>query len=195
MSRSRCSDPGFARSSRPTSTSCVLRHGGFRVVQTSAGATTWWGWSTSSRACIHEECDYVHEGENAEVLAKAFEDDETVHFPSVYWDRTAAHGAHARTDRRHPLQPARRTRRARRQSCGDRSARHHLLLRADLHPRLLPRGPAPWKPLRPARRPGGVHRLRPLRLPDRRPRATRSPTCSSRSSSRTAPPPSTCCSK
>ena len=38
---------------------------------------------------IHEECDYVHEGENAEVLAKAFQGDETVHFPSVYWDRTA----------------------------------------------------------------------------------------------------------
>ena len=31
---------------------------------------------------IHEECDYVHEGENAEHLAHAFADDETVHFPT-----------------------------------------------------------------------------------------------------------------
>ncbi len=38
---------------------------------------------------IHEECDYVHEGENAEHLANAFEGDETVHFPAIYWDRTA----------------------------------------------------------------------------------------------------------
>jgi ubiquinone biosynthesis protein len=38
---------------------------------------------------IHEECDYVHEGENAERLAALFADDATVHFPRVYWDRTA----------------------------------------------------------------------------------------------------------
>jgi len=38
---------------------------------------------------IHEECDYVHEGENAEHLASAFSEDETVHFPAIYWDRTA----------------------------------------------------------------------------------------------------------
>jgi len=38
---------------------------------------------------IHEECDYVHEGENAEHLATAFEGDETVHFPAIFWERTA----------------------------------------------------------------------------------------------------------
>jgi ubiquinone biosynthesis protein len=39
---------------------------------------------------IHEECDYVHEGENAEHLANAFAGDETVHFPAVYWERTSS---------------------------------------------------------------------------------------------------------
>jgi ubiquinone biosynthesis protein len=39
---------------------------------------------------IHEECDYVHEGENAEHLANAFESDETVHFPAIFWDRTSS---------------------------------------------------------------------------------------------------------
>jgi ubiquinone biosynthesis protein len=39
---------------------------------------------------IHEECDYVHEGENAERLSRQFADDETVHFPKVYWERTAS---------------------------------------------------------------------------------------------------------
>ena len=39
---------------------------------------------------LHEECDYVREGENAERLAGLFEDDVTVHFPRVYWDRTSA---------------------------------------------------------------------------------------------------------
>jgi ubiquinone biosynthesis protein len=38
---------------------------------------------------IHEECDYVHEGENAEHLANAFADDDTVHFPMIHWDTTA----------------------------------------------------------------------------------------------------------
>ncbi|HEY5540113.1 MAG TPA: AarF/ABC1/UbiB kinase family protein [Coriobacteriia bacterium] len=41
-----------------------------------------------SRA-IHEECDYVHEAENAERLARTFVDDSDVHFPKVYWDRTS----------------------------------------------------------------------------------------------------------
>ena len=92
---------------------------------------------------IHEECDYVHEGENAEVLAKAFEGDETVHFPSVYWDRTAGTVLTLELHRGHPVQPARRARCPRRQPCGDRTARHHVLLRADLHPRLLSRRPTP----------------------------------------------------
>ncbi|HSK47665.1 MAG TPA: AarF/ABC1/UbiB kinase family protein [Coriobacteriia bacterium] len=39
---------------------------------------------------LHEECDYVREGENAERLATAFEGDTTVHFPKVYWDRTSS---------------------------------------------------------------------------------------------------------
>jgi ubiquinone biosynthesis protein len=39
---------------------------------------------------IHEECDYVHEGENAERLARQFAEDETVHFPKVYWERTSS---------------------------------------------------------------------------------------------------------
>ncbi len=38
---------------------------------------------------IHEECDYVHEGENAERLGRLFADDETVHFPKIHWERTA----------------------------------------------------------------------------------------------------------
>ena len=38
---------------------------------------------------IVEECDYIHEAENAERLARAFEGDDTVHFPKVYWDRTS----------------------------------------------------------------------------------------------------------
>jgi ubiquinone biosynthesis protein len=39
---------------------------------------------------LHEECDYVREGENAERLAELFEDDLTVYFPKVIWDRTSA---------------------------------------------------------------------------------------------------------
>jgi ubiquinone biosynthesis protein len=35
---------------------------------------------------IHEECDYVHEGENAERLARMFEGDETVYFPHIFWE-------------------------------------------------------------------------------------------------------------
>jgi ubiquinone biosynthesis protein len=37
---------------------------------------------------IHEECDYVREGENAEKLRKTFLDSDDVCFPKVYWDRT-----------------------------------------------------------------------------------------------------------
>ena len=40
-----------------------------------------------SRA-IREETDYVNEGRNAERLAQLFEDDETVHFPKVFWERS-----------------------------------------------------------------------------------------------------------
>lgn len=39
---------------------------------------------------LHEECDYVNEGQNAEKLAARFADDDTVHFPAVHWDLTAS---------------------------------------------------------------------------------------------------------
>ena len=39
---------------------------------------------------LHEECDYVREGENAERLGELFADDATVYFPKVYWDRTSS---------------------------------------------------------------------------------------------------------
>lgn len=38
---------------------------------------------------LHEECDYVNEATNAERLAAAFAEDDTVHFPAVYWDLTS----------------------------------------------------------------------------------------------------------
>jgi ubiquinone biosynthesis protein len=38
---------------------------------------------------IQEECDYIHEAQNAERLSRMFADDETVHFPKVYWERTS----------------------------------------------------------------------------------------------------------
>ena len=38
---------------------------------------------------VHEECDYVNEGRNAEKLAIELSDDANVHFPKVYWDRTS----------------------------------------------------------------------------------------------------------
>lgn len=38
---------------------------------------------------LHEECDYLHEGANAERLARSFVDDPSVHFPSVHWDLTS----------------------------------------------------------------------------------------------------------
>lgn len=38
---------------------------------------------------LHEECDYVNEATNAERLAAAFSEDDTVHFPAVYWDLTS----------------------------------------------------------------------------------------------------------
>ncbi len=38
---------------------------------------------------IHEECDYVHEAENCQRLARLFAQDEDVKFPGIYWDRTA----------------------------------------------------------------------------------------------------------
>lgn len=37
---------------------------------------------------LHEECDYVREAENAQRLGLLFANDETVHFPKVYWDLT-----------------------------------------------------------------------------------------------------------
>jgi len=39
---------------------------------------------------LHAECDYLQEAENAEKLARNFEDDETVSFPRVYWDLTTS---------------------------------------------------------------------------------------------------------
>jgi ubiquinone biosynthesis protein len=39
---------------------------------------------------LHEECDYVREGENADRLAALFADDTTVYFPQVYWERTSS---------------------------------------------------------------------------------------------------------
>jgi len=39
---------------------------------------------------IHEECDYVHEGENAERLARMFAEDDTVYFPAVFWDYSSS---------------------------------------------------------------------------------------------------------
>lgn len=38
---------------------------------------------------LHEECDYVNEATNAERLAASFSEDDTVHFPAVYWDLTS----------------------------------------------------------------------------------------------------------
>ena len=37
---------------------------------------------------IREECDYVNEGQNAERLAIAFDGDDTVCFPKVFWERS-----------------------------------------------------------------------------------------------------------
>ena len=38
---------------------------------------------------IQSECDYINEGRNADRLARMFEHDDDVHFPKVYWERTA----------------------------------------------------------------------------------------------------------
>lgn len=38
---------------------------------------------------IRSECDYINEARNAERLARTFELDADVHFPKVYWERTA----------------------------------------------------------------------------------------------------------
>lgn len=42
-----------------------------------------------SRA-IREECDYINEARNCERLSTAFSDDDSVHFPTVYWDTTSS---------------------------------------------------------------------------------------------------------
>jgi len=42
-----------------------------------------------SRA-IRQECDYINEAENCERLGSMFADDDSVHFPTVYWDRTTS---------------------------------------------------------------------------------------------------------
>jgi ubiquinone biosynthesis protein len=39
---------------------------------------------------LHEECDYVNEAENADRLRAAFDADETVYFPRIYWELTSA---------------------------------------------------------------------------------------------------------
>jgi ubiquinone biosynthesis protein len=39
---------------------------------------------------LHEECDYVNEAENADRLRAAFDADETVYFPCIYWELTSA---------------------------------------------------------------------------------------------------------
>ncbi len=39
---------------------------------------------------IRSECDYINEARNAERLKRMFENDENVHFPKVYWERTAS---------------------------------------------------------------------------------------------------------
>ena len=39
---------------------------------------------------IHEECDYVHEGENAARLSRMFADDQTVFFPRIFWDYSSS---------------------------------------------------------------------------------------------------------
>jgi ubiquinone biosynthesis protein len=39
---------------------------------------------------LHEECDYVNEAENADRLRAAFDADDTVHFPRIYWELTSA---------------------------------------------------------------------------------------------------------
>ncbi len=39
---------------------------------------------------LHEECDYLHEAENAERLATDFAEDPTVYFPRVSWDLTTS---------------------------------------------------------------------------------------------------------
>lgn len=39
---------------------------------------------------LHEECDYVNEGENADRLREAFIGDDTVYFPRIYWELTSA---------------------------------------------------------------------------------------------------------
>lgn len=39
---------------------------------------------------LHEECDYLNEGRNAERLAALFAEDETVYFPGVHWDLTSS---------------------------------------------------------------------------------------------------------
>ncbi|MHB9003880.1 MAG: ABC1 kinase family protein [Coriobacteriia bacterium] len=38
---------------------------------------------------LRQECDYLNEAENAQQLAELFAEDDTVHFPEVYWDWTA----------------------------------------------------------------------------------------------------------
>ena len=37
---------------------------------------------------LHDECDYIHEAENADRLRRYFAEDETVYFPKIHWDRT-----------------------------------------------------------------------------------------------------------
>jgi len=39
---------------------------------------------------IREECDYVNEARNSEHLAELFAEDESVHFPAIYWDMTSS---------------------------------------------------------------------------------------------------------
>ena len=147
-----------------------------------------------SRA-IREECDYINEAENCERLGATFADDPDVHFPAVYWDRTTSTVLTLERIEGIPFNRLDELDRQQRRPPGGGAQGHRLLLRADLHARLLPRRPAPRQPLRAARRARRVHRLRPLRQARASTRAARSPTCSSRSSSRTASSRPTSCSR
>ncbi len=145
-----------------------------------------------SRA-IREECDYINEAENCDRLGATFADDPDVHFPNRLLGPHDLHGAHRGAHRGHPVQPARRTRSPDGRSPGRGPQGHRLLLRADLHARLLPRRSAPRATS--SRCPTAASRspISAAAASSRSTRAARSQTSSSPSSSRTASSRPTSC--